>query len=98
MNQDRENICVIGDRETISGFLLCGLGSFKEKENNFFFTDGVKDDLIKEAFNNFMNRKETLIIFITQEVSKKIKRATVTKQDPVPSVVVIPGNEDDFKI
>lgn len=89
---DRKTVCVLGSRENISGFFLCGLCCNKKKEKNFFFTDGVRDCLVEEAFNDFFNRKETLIIFITEETAKRIKKTIEVVRDPVPSIVVIPEN------
>lgn len=64
-------ISVIGDEDTVTGFLLAGIGQKDNKglTNFMVVKEGVtKDEEVLNTFKSFVNRRDIAIILITQQV------------------------------
>lgn len=59
-------IAVMGDEDTVSGFLLTGIGERNRKgEANFFIVDNnTHAEAIEDAFNAFLARPDIAIIMV----------------------------------
>lgn len=57
---------IIGDEETVTGFLLTGIGERNVKgETNFFIVDShTTQSDIEDAFNRLINRPDIAVLLI----------------------------------
>jgi len=64
------NIAIIGDEDTITGFLLAGVGNIDSQKNQNFFIVNNKTPVekIEEVFKKFSTSPDIAIILITQAV------------------------------
>ena len=96
-NGEERIIAVIGDEDTITGFLLAGVGDNdprKSRGPNFFIaqkTTPLSD--IEAAFNRFIARPDIGIILICQHIANDIRHLIAAVEDPLPCVLEIPSKE-----
>ncbi|XP_063931587.1 probable V-type proton ATPase subunit F [Zophobas morio] len=95
MDKNEKLIAVIGTEDTVTGFLLAGIGSCgKEKESNFYI---VKPDTTKEAieekFHSFTERDDIAIVLINQHIAEKIRYAVDAYSKNIPCVLEIPSKD-----
>jgi V-type H+-transporting ATPase subunit F len=68
-------LAVIGDEDTVVGFMLGGIGQLnKARKPNFFIVDkntGISE--IEEAFRGFIARDDIAIVLINQHVAEMIR-------------------------
>ncbi|OIR59002.1 MAG: V-type proton ATPase subunit F [Amphiamblys sp. WSBS2006] len=97
--ETRDLICAIGDKDTVSGLLLTGIGTvFADKRKNYFVTENSSDEAIENAFTEFTLRKEALVIVITQDAANRIKTHMASFGRPQPVVVVIPSIKGEYSV
>ncbi|CEF62646.1 V-type proton ATPase subunit F [Strongyloides ratti] len=93
-------VAVIGDEDTVVGFLLGGIGGQNDnKVENFFI---VKKDTapceIEKAFNSFVERNDIGIIFINQNIAIQIKEVIDNHKKIIPAVLEIPSKEAPYDL
>ena len=68
-------LAVIGDEDTVVGFMLGGIGQLnKARKPNFFVVEkNTSISEIEEAFNTFTTRDDIAIILINQHVAEMIR-------------------------
>ncbi|CAF4427647.1 unnamed protein product [Rotaria socialis] len=92
-------MAVIGDEDTVTGFLLGGIGELhaKTRKPNFLIVDkNTKASDIDDTFKSFLNRDDIGIILISQYIAEMI-RGTVEGHDKnVPAVLEIPSKEHPY--
>lgn len=92
-------VAVIGDEDTVTGFLLAGIGH-RDRENrtNFLVVDSekTKDDVIADAFDQFSNRKDISIILITQDVAERVRYLIAAHNKTIPTVLEIPSKSSTY--
>uniref|UniRef100_A0AC35U6H0 V-type proton ATPase subunit F n=1 Tax=Rhabditophanes sp. KR3021 TaxID=114890 RepID=A0AC35U6H0_9BILA len=88
-------LAVIGDEDTVVGFLLGGIGELnKARKTNYFIVDkstGVTE--IEEAFKNLVDREDIAIILINQHVAEMIRGTIDQHTKSIPAVLEIPSKE-----
>uniref|UniRef100_A0A1I8H5W2 Pribosyltran_N domain-containing protein n=2 Tax=Macrostomum lignano TaxID=282301 RepID=A0A1I8H5W2_9PLAT len=91
-------MAIIGDEDTITGFLLGGIGeSDKRKGNNFFVVDNnTKVHDIEEAFKRLVARDDVSIILVVQHIAEMIRPVIDQHTAPLPSVLEIPSKEHPY--
>lgn len=95
---DGSLLAVIGDEDTVTGFLLAGIGNvdLRKKSNFLVVTDRTPAKRIEEAFNEFTGREDISIILISQSIANMI-RPTVNKfEKAMPAVLEIPSKEHPY--
>ncbi|CAF2527635.1 unnamed protein product [Rotaria sp. Silwood2] len=92
-------MAVIGDEDTVTGFLLGGIGELhaKTRKPNFLIVDkNTKTSDIDETFKSFLNRDDIGIILISQYIAEMI-RGTVDGHDKtLPAILEIPSKEHPY--
>ncbi|CAF1403965.1 unnamed protein product [Adineta steineri] len=92
-------VAVIGDEDTVTGFLLGGIGEIhaKTRKPNFLIVDkNTKVSDIDETFKTFASRDDIGIILISQYIAEMI-RGTVDGHDKsVPAILEIPSKEHPY--
>jgi V-type H+-transporting ATPase subunit F len=72
MDESGKLVAVIGDEDTVVGFVLAGVGHRTSEGQNFLIVKPGETELavIEETFRSYSNREDIGIILINQHVSK----------------------------
>eukprot|EP00752_Nemacystus_decipiens_P005029 g4569.t1 len=94
MDESGKLIAIIGDEDTVTGFLLAGVGHRTVNTTNFLV---VKNDTtvsqIEEAFNRLTARDDVAIILINQHVAAEIRHILSSYNKTIPTVLEIPSKD-----
>lgn len=89
---------VIGDEETVTGFLLAGVGERTESSKNFFIVTKEEKYQIEEMFASLLNRSDIGIILICQHIADQIREVIEKHEDIVPTILEIPSKNIPYQI
>ncbi|TFJ96481.1 V-type proton ATPase subunit F [Terrapene carolina triunguis] len=91
-------IAVLGDEDTVTGFLLGGVGELnKHRKPNFLVVE--KDTSlteIEETFRSFLAREDIGIILINQFIAELIRHVLDGHTRSLPAVLEIPSKEHPY--
>lgn len=94
MDDSGKLIAIIGDEDTVTGFLLAGVGHRTVNTTNFLV---VKQDTtvstIEESFNKLSQREDVAIILINQHVAGEIRHVLASYSKTIPTVLEIPSKD-----
>ena len=84
-------------QDTVSGFLLAGVGHRTADSTNFLIvkTD-TKLQQVEEAFLNFSQRDDVGIILINQHIANDIRHVLKDYNQTIPTVLEIPSKEHPY--
>lgn len=93
-------VAVIGDEDTVTGFLLAGVGDIDPRKNrgaNFFIV-GKATPLgeIENALRTMMGRPDIGIIVICQPVANDVRHVIAEHTAALPCILEVPGKGPDF--
>ena len=94
-------IAVIGDEDTVTGFLLGGIGDCDPRKNatNFLMVDkSTPLSAIEAAFRSFTSRTDIAIILITQAIAEDIRYLINEYTHTIPTVLEIPSKDMPYDI
>ena len=99
-NLKTENLLmsIIGDEETVTGFLLAGIGERNEHSKNFFVISKEEKTEIEEIFNSLKCRKDIGIILISQHIAEMIRETLDAYEDVIPTVLEIPSKNFPYSV
>ncbi|KAG7367415.1 V-type ATP synthase subunit F [Nitzschia inconspicua] len=90
-------VAVIGDEDTVTGFLLAGVGHRNAQGSNFLI---VKQDTqlpqIEDAFRTLSQRDDVGIILINQHIANDIRHVLKDYNATIPTVLEIPSKEHPY--
>lgn len=90
-------VAVIGDEDTVTGFLLAGVGHRTAEGSNFLI---VKPDTqlqqVEEAFTKLSARNDVGIILINQHIANDIRHVLKDYNQTIPTVLEIPSKEHPY--
>jgi V-type H+-transporting ATPase subunit F len=90
-------ISVIGDEDTVTGFILAGIGHRNAEGQNFLV---VKPDMepivVEEFFKKMSERDDVGIILINQHVANEIRHVLRDYNKTIPTVLEIPSKEHPY--
>lgn len=92
--ENKTLISVIGDEDTVTGFLLTGIGERgHNRETNFFIVaETTPKQEVEAAFHKFITRPDAAILLITQKIAEKYLREEVNAHTAViPTILEIPS-------
>nr|CDS30272.1 hypothetical transcript [Hymenolepis microstoma] len=91
-------IAVIGDEDTITGFLLGGIGelNFERRPNYLAVTKDTPLNEIEDTFKSFTSREDIAIILIVQNVADMIRHLVDAHTSPMPAVLEIPSKDKPY--
>uniref|UniRef100_A0A0N4Z7C0 V-type proton ATPase subunit F n=1 Tax=Parastrongyloides trichosuri TaxID=131310 RepID=A0A0N4Z7C0_PARTI len=91
-------LSVIGDEDTIVGFLLGGIGGkLKNGEKNFFIVDDKTPiEKIEESFKKFTSRADIAIIIINQNIAEKIRPLMNEYSKSIPAILEVPSKTQPY--
>lgn len=85
-------VAVIGDEDTVAGFLLAGTGERTAGGQNYFCVDSnTPRAQIERAFEEFTTREDIAIILINQHISEDIRYLVENYNGTIPTVLEIPS-------
>ncbi|KAF8362995.1 vha-9 [Pristionchus pacificus] len=91
-------MAVIGDEDTVVGFLLGGVGELnKARKPNYLIVDkNTTVTEIEEAFKTFTSREDIAIILINQHIAEQIRFTVDQHTQSIPAVLEIPSKEAPY--
>ncbi|KAM7159581.1 V-type proton ATPase subunit F-like [Molossus nigricans] len=90
-------IAVIGDEDTVTSFLLGGIGELnKNRHPNFLVVKDTAINEIEHTFRQFLNRGDIGIILINQYIAEMVRLALDAHQRSIPAVLEIPSKEHPY--
>ncbi|KAK1430542.1 hypothetical protein QVD17_13356 [Tagetes erecta] len=91
-------IAMIADEDTVTGFLLAGVGNVDlRRKTNYLIVDSkttVKQ--IEDAFKEFTTRDDVAIVLISQYVANMIRFLVDSYNKPVPAILEIPSKDHPY--
>ncbi|KAL7113008.1 hypothetical protein ACP275_04G036100 [Erythranthe tilingii] len=91
-------MAMIADEDTITGFLLAGVGNVDlRRKTNYLIVDSkttVKQ--IEEAFKEFTTREDIAIVLISQYVANMIRFLVDSYNKPIPAILEIPSKDHPY--
>jgi V-type H+-transporting ATPase subunit F len=98
-NENNLLLSIIGDEETVTGFLLAGIGERNEHSKNFFIVNNNTDKMeIEETFKSLISRKDVGIILISQHIAEMIRELLDEYEEIIPTVLEIPSKNYPYSI
>ncbi|KAL8432230.1 hypothetical protein Efla_005126 [Eimeria flavescens] len=91
-------ICVIGDEDTVAGFLMAGIGLRDGMgRTNFLVVDSkTKRQDVEKAFHDFSHRNDVGIILINQHVADDIRYLVDLHTRIIPTILELPSKERPY--
>jgi len=91
-------LAVIGDEDTVTGFLLAGVGNVDLRKNTNFLVVSEKTTVkeIEDSFKDFTTRDDIAIILINQTVASMIRHLIDNYQLPTPAILEIPSKDQPY--
>ena len=92
-------IAVIGDEDTVTGFLLTGIGQMEADGTSNFLVVGTKttQEEIEKAFKDFTERDDIALLLINQYIANSIRHLIEKFDKPLPSILEIPSKDHPYK-
>ncbi|XP_066400568.1 V-type proton ATPase subunit F [Miscanthus floridulus] len=91
-------IAIIADEDTVTGFLMAGVGNVDlRKKTNYLLVDNkttVKQ--IEDAFKEFTTREDIAIVLISQYIANMIRFLVDSYNKPVPAILEIPSKDHPY--
>ena len=98
-NENNMLLAIIGDEETVTGFLLAGIGERSENSTNFLIVNSTTEKAeIEDFFKSLVARKDIGIILISQHVADIIREALDAYDEIIPTVLEIPSKNHPYSI
>ena len=92
-------LAIIGDEETVTGFLLAGIGERNENSTNFLIVNSTTEKAQREYFfKSLIVRKDIGIILISQHVAEIIRETLDAYDEIIPTVLEIPSKNHPYSI
>lgn len=85
-------IAVIGDEDTVTGFILAGTGHRTTAGENFLVVKSDTDvDVIEKAFDELTTRPDIGILLLNQHVANSIRHKLRDYAQTIPTILEIPS-------
>ena len=98
-NENNMLLGIIGDEETVTGFLLAGIGERNENSTNFLKVNSeTKNEQIEEFFDSLIKRKDIGIVLISQDVADRIRDTLDAYNEIIPTVLEIPSKQHPYSV
>ena len=98
-NENNLLIGIIGDEETVTGFLLAGIGERNENFSNFLkVTSETDTNQNRDYFQELVSNKKIGIILISQDVAERIRETLDAYDEIIPTVLEIPSKNTPYSI
>lgn len=85
----RTRIGIIGDEETLTGFLMAGVENVQDEPNLIQVIQSTSEEDLKRIFCLLTSRRDLAIILICDFVADKLKNEIDSYKETIPAVLVI---------
>ncbi|KAL5712426.1 hypothetical protein ACHQM5_014601 [Ranunculus cassubicifolius] len=91
-------LAMIADEDTITGFLLAGVGNvdLRRKTNYLIVDSKTTVKAIEDAFKDFTTRDDVAIVLISQYVANMIRFLVDSYNKPIPAILEIPSKDHPY--
>lgn len=91
-------LAIIGDEDTVTGFLLAGVGNvdLRKKTNFLVVNEKTAVKKIEDSFKEYTNRDDIAIVLINQFIADMIRHLIANYTKPVPAILEIPSKEHPY--
>lgn len=91
-------IAIIGDEDTVTGFLLAGVGNvdLRRKTNYLIVDNKTSVKTIEDTFKEFTAREDIAIVLISQYIASMIRFVVDSYNKPLPAILEIPSKEHPY--
>eukprot|EP01104_Vermistella_antarctica_P004949 TRINITY_DN15350_c0_g1_i1.p1 TRINITY_DN15350_c0_g1~~TRINITY_DN15350_c0_g1_i1.p1 ORF type:complete len:126 (+),score=18.79 TRINITY_DN15350_c0_g1_i1:188-565(+) len=91
-------VAIIGDEDTVTGFLLAGIGNVdaKRRSNFLVVNSRTTQAQIEEAFRRYSKSRDIGIILISQFAANEIRFLLDEYDAVVPTILEIPSKEHPY--
>ncbi|CAD2219234.1 V-type H+-transporting ATPase subunit F [Angomonas deanei] len=103
-NGERRIVGIIGDEDTVTGFLLAGVGDNRsdqdkdDKTANFFVVNpSTPLSEIEEAFTGMCKRNDIGIIIVCQHIANDIRHLVQEHKAVIPCILEIPSKGQKYE-
>ncbi len=91
-------VCVIGDQDTVAGFILAGVGEKDAMSSNFFVVDTTtEEEAIEKVFKEMTQRKDVGIVLINQHIANVIRHTILEYTAMIPTILEIPSKDHPYE-
>lgn len=97
MDESGKLIAVIGDEDTVTGFILAGIGHRNADGQNFMIVKPDTDvNEVEAFFKKMTQRTDVAIILINQCIANDIRQAIRDYTKMIPTVLEIPSKDQPY--
>jgi V-type H+-transporting ATPase subunit F len=97
MGDQGKLVAVIGDEDTVTGFVLAGTGHRNVEGCNFLVVKADTEvSVIEETFTTLTQRDDIGILLINQHVAEMIRPLLNEYTQPIPTILEIPSKEHPY--
>mmetsp|Transcript_1531 Transcript_1531/g.1534 ORF Transcript_1531/g.1534 Transcript_1531/m.1534 type:complete len:117 (+) Transcript_1531:47-397(+) len=97
MDESGKLVAVIGDEDTVTGFVLAGIGHRTIEGQNFLIVKGDTEvPVIEDAFRSFTARNDVGIVLINQHIANDIRHLLRDYTKTIPTILEIPSKEQPY--
>ncbi|KAJ4975536.1 hypothetical protein NE237_000642 [Protea cynaroides] len=91
-------IAMIADEDTVTGFLLAGVGNVDvRRKTNYLIVDSKTTvKMIEDTFKEFTAKEDIAIVLISQYVANMIRFLVDSYSKPVPAILEIPSKDHPY--
>ncbi|KAL4511864.1 hypothetical protein ABPG72_012709 [Tetrahymena utriculariae] len=93
-------IAIIGDSDTVTGFLLTGIGdrNLKGQSNFLVVQPDTKEKQVEDTFNGFLKNGDIAVILVSQHVAEKYLRSIINSyEETLPAILEIPSKDKPYE-
>mmetsp|Transcript_15801 Transcript_15801/g.15169 ORF Transcript_15801/g.15169 Transcript_15801/m.15169 type:complete len:117 (-) Transcript_15801:330-680(-) len=97
MDESGKLIGIIGDEDTVTGFILAGIGHRNVEGQNFMIVKPDTDILeVEEVFKTLTNRTDIGILLINQSIANDIRALIRENKKAIPTILEIPSKDQPY--
>ena len=101
MSKREMKIGIIGDKDTVTGFLLTGIGQREsaEKSNYLVVDENTPGSEIENKFAGFLDDRSVGIIIVNQKLADNHLRHLISAHEEIiPTILEIPSKDCPYQI
>jgi V-type H+-transporting ATPase subunit F len=90
-------IAVIGDEDTVTGFLLAGVGQRDSQGANFLVVDAkTTKEGIEAFYTGLITRGDVGLVIMNASIANQIRSTISANRAPIPMVLEIPSKDAPY--
>nr|CCA20450.1 H or Na translocating Ftype putative [Albugo laibachii Nc14] len=97
MSDGTKLVAVIGDEDTVTGFILAGIGHRTAEGSNFLVVNSnTPISVIESTFRTLTTRDDIAILLITQQIAEEIRHLLTAYDKTIPTILEIPSKDAPY--